>query len=97
VRGISICDNGTDNHRLKGIRLYKAKIWKTKKQIDVIDGYVGASHPANCEVWKKAVYCPTGMIATSLILHTDTQGVWTGAWSDAVQGISLICMKVTWT
>ena len=58
---------------------------------------MGTFHPANCDVWKKAVYCPSGMIATSAVLHTDKQLAWTGVFSDAVQGISLICMKVTWT
>jgi len=97
VRGIAVCDNGKDNHRIKGIRLYRAKVWKTKKQIDELDGTTSASHAANCEQWRKAVFCPTGTIANTAVLHTDLQIAWTGAVSNAVQGISLLCLKVTWT
>jgi len=96
VRGVAICDNGNNNHRLKGIRLYKAKVWKTKKQIDVLDGTASASH-TNCKTWKKAVFCPAGTIATSLVLHTDSQIGVSGQFSSAVKGISLLCKTVTWS
>jgi hypothetical protein len=95
LRGIAICDNGESNHRLKGIRLYKAKVWKTKKEIDAIDGWNGASH-TNCADWKPPVYCPQGTIAESAVLHTEHQTGLSGALSNSVRGISLLCMTVTW-
>jgi hypothetical protein len=95
VRGVAICDNGDSNHRLKGIRLYKAKVWKTKKEIDQLDGWNGASH-TNCSDWKQPVYCPEGTIAESAVLHTELQTGLSGALSNSVRGISLLCMTVSW-
>ncbi len=96
VRGVSICDNDKDNHRLKGIRLYSAKVWDTRKQIDTLSGYVGDSHSA-CKAWKPAVYCASGTIATSMVLHVNRQNGTLGSSSDAVWGISLLCRKVEWS
>lgn len=95
VRGVAICDNNANNHRLKGIRLYSAKVWTTKKQVDALNGSVSDKH-TSCKVWKPAVYCASGTVATTMVLHVDRQSGTFGGWSDAVQGISLICSKVEW-
>jgi hypothetical protein len=92
VRGIAVCDSGNLNSRIKGIRLYKAKVWKTKKVIDEV--YPSKSEKrTNCKTWRKAVFCSDGAIATSAVIHWD----FSGKSSQAAVGISLECQDVTWS
>jgi hypothetical protein len=90
VRGIAICDAGS-NARIKGVRLYGVKVYKTKQETDNLLGYVEAKH-TNCKTWRKAVFCSDGKLATAAMIHHD----FSGKSSQAAVGISLEFQIILW-
>lgn len=86
VRAIQVCNNGQDNHRLKGVRLFGALV-------DVIDsGKVVPSasmlsfERTNCdEPWKSVRECDAGKVATGLVVeHTNEE----------ITGLALRCSAI---
>jgi hypothetical protein len=83
ARGIQVCLSATD--RVKGIRLYGARLDRATGKLTNTTGYQEFTRP-NCKTWKTATYCPVGMVATRLggpIVHHN------------FTGISLYCREVT--
>jgi hypothetical protein len=76
MRGVAVCTNGNANHRLKGIRVYAAKVWKSSDQVDALTITEQRSRP-NCDVWASPVYCPANNVVTELVVH-HTNGAATG-------------------
>jgi len=84
VRGVRVCTNNKDNHRLKGIRLYGAKVNKNGT-LTIQTGYDEFKR-TNCKAWHKPVYCPSNMVATKLIVEYS---------GDGINGLGLKCKAVT--
>ena len=70
VRGIAVCSSKTDKNeqRMKGIRLYAAKVWLTKPEVEELTTAVEEDH-ANCGTWNAPVFCPSDQAATGLIIQ----------------------------
>lgn len=86
VRGIRACNNNRDNHRLKGVRIYAAKVWATRAQIDELS-HSEAEDRTNCATWDAPVYCPDGQIASAVVVHHS---------DDEITGLALRCRRVVW-
>lgn len=96
VRGLAVCDSRQNsNHRIKGIRLFGAKVWLTKQQIDHLDGSIETTR-SNCGDWAPAVFCPNGMIATGLIVREAFDGSAVSGPAHAGEGLALQCQRVEW-
>jgi hypothetical protein len=88
IRGLAVCTNNNDNHRLKGVRIYAAKVWLTKQDVQTLSVSEEASR-TNCATWHAAVYCPAGTIAAAIVVHP------TGASPNIeITGLALRCKKV---
>ena len=86
IRGLQVCTNNKDNHRLKGVRVWAAKVSKNDQQ--VLDlGESDTDTLPNCSVWHTAVFCPAGKIAFGLVVHVGDKGV---------TGLALRCKQVLW-
>ena len=83
VRGIQVCSNNKSNHRLKGIRLYGMAI-HNNGSYTIQTGYEEFKR-ANCKRWHTPVYCPTGQVATKVIIHST---------NNEINGLGLACRKV---
>ena len=95
VRGLAVCDSkNAGNDRVKGIRIYAAKVWKTKKVIDPLSVKSEAKH-ANCDTWRSAVYCPSNAVAHGAVLFYDNKFGFPGT-SAETTGIVLLCREVDW-
>jgi hypothetical protein len=86
LRGVAVCTNNNDNHRLKGIRIYAAKVWLAPEQVDELSASDQADRP-NCATWHPAVYCPADQIASALVVHHSDK---------EITGLGLRCRKVEW-
>ena len=96
VRGLAVCDSkNKGNDRIKGIKIYPAKVWKTKEQVDAIGTPVTATH-SNCGAWKPAVFCPSGAVAHGFIFHTELDTSVMGGSGNSAIGIALKCAEVNW-
>jgi hypothetical protein len=84
VRGIAACTNSQSNHRLKGVRIYAAKVWATQEQVDGLSVSDQEDRP-NCSQWHTAAYCPTGHIASAIVVHHSDQ---------EITGLALRCRPV---
>lgn len=87
VRGIAVCAN-SGNHRLKGIRIYPARVQPDGGPIGTNGQMVEAKQP-NCgnNEWRSPVFCPSGQVAFGLLLHTDR---------GSLTGLGLRCRAVEW-
>lgn len=75
VRGIAVCSSKTGNEeRMKGIKLYAAKAWLTKPEVEELTTAVMEDH-TNCGTWDAAVFCPADHAATSLIIHRSDRSI----------------------
>jgi hypothetical protein len=84
IRGIAACTNGQSNHRLKGVRIYAAKVWTTEEPVDALAASDEEDRP-NCSQWHSAVYCPTGQIASAIVAHHSDR---------EITGLALRCRRV---
>ena len=84
VRGVAACTNNKDNHRLKGVRIYAAKVWTTSEQVEELSVSDQEDRP-NCATWHRAVYCPVDQIASALVVHHSDK---------EITGLALRCRKV---
>lgn len=83
LRGIAVCTNNDNNHRVKGIRIYPASVG-TDGTVTNLNSNESASR-TNCATWHAPVYCPNGQIASGIaVKHTDNE----------VTGIGLRCRRV---
>ena len=88
VRGVAVCNNNKKNQRMKGLRIYAAKVWATKPQIDELGKKDSDEHAlANCRTWSDPVYCPEGKIAFGVVVHYT---------QDGITGLALRCKTVEW-
>lgn len=84
LRGIAVCTNNDNNHRLKGIRIYPASV-DTDGNVNNLSSQESASR-TNCATWHAAVYCPNGQVASGIaVKHSDRE----------VTGIALRCRRVS--
>lgn len=81
VRGISVCTNGKSNHRMKGLKIYAAKLPAGSDAVDNLT-VTDKAERTNCKDWHGPVYCPSGMVAFGMELRVK---------DDAVVGIALRC------
>jgi hypothetical protein len=86
VRGVAVCNNDKSNHRLKGVRIYPAKVWATQEQVDELSWNQQTSL-TNCERWDSAVYCPADSVASAIVVHHSTK---------EITGLALRCRRVTY-
>lgn len=86
VRGIAACTNGQSNHRLKGVRIYAAKVWANQNPVDGLSASDEEDRP-NCSQWHTAVYCPSGQIASAIVAHHSDK---------EITGLSLRCRRVAY-
>ena len=62
------------SERMKGIKLYAAKAWLTKPEVEELTTAVMEDH-TNCGTWNAAVFCPADQAATSLIIHRADRSI----------------------
>lgn len=86
VRGIRVCNNNRDNHRLKGVRIYAAKVWSTREQVDELSASEMEDR-TNCATWDSPVYCPADHIASAIVVHHS---------EDEITGLALRCRRVSY-
>ena len=91
VRAIQVCTKNTKHsskNRLKGVRIWGAKIGKKGKVIDLKEPYLHFERP-NCPAkngWRNIASCGAGKVATGFKIHfTSVQ--------QGITGISLYCKK----
>jgi hypothetical protein len=86
IRGVAVCKTSNDNNRIKGIRIYPAKVWHTARDIEPIHEPEEVSR-TNCGQWEPARFCPTNYIAVQLMVyHRPHQ----------ITGLGLKCRPVTY-
>ena len=84
LRGIAVCNNDKSNHRLKGIRIYAAKVWSTQQQVDELTMSQQTSL-TNCDRWDSAVYCPADNVASAVVVHHNNK---------EITGLALRCRPI---
>ena len=86
VRGIAVCSSKDDKNkqRLKGIKLYAAKVWLTKREVEELSTALVEEH-TNCGTWNAAVFCPADTAATGLIVHRIDR---------SISGLGLRCRPI---
>ena len=85
VRAIQVCNNGQNNHRLKGVKIFGAVVDQNQSgRVVPIDG-VPSFERTNCNPpWKAVRECDPGEVAVGLIIeHTDEE----------VTGLGLRCAR----
>ncbi len=85
VRGISVCTNNRSNHRLKGIKIYAAKLPAHNSRVDELTVTKKKEH-TNCRTWHSPVYCPANEVAFGMDMRVK---------DGAVVGIALRCAPRT--
>ncbi|MFN0181319.1 MAG: hypothetical protein ACKVZ0_21130 [Gemmatimonadales bacterium] len=84
IRGVAVCKSSKDNNRIKGIRIYPAKVWTSPRAIDVINDPDEASR-TNCGTWDAPAFCPANYIAVQLMVyHRPHQ----------ITGLGLTCRQI---
>ncbi len=86
VRGIATCSSKVDKneHRVKGVKIYAAKVWMTKPDVEALTTVQLDDH-ANCGTWNAAVFCPAGQVAVGLVIHREDR---------SMTGLGLRCRPV---
>lgn len=85
VRAIQVCNNGDNNHRLKGVKIFGATVDQSQSGKVVPSGATDSFERTNCKhPWKAVRECASGKIAVGLLVeHTD----------DEVTGLGLRCAQ----
>jgi CubicO group peptidase (beta-lactamase class C family) len=86
VRAIQVCNNGSNNHRLKGVKIFGATIDKNSSGKVESNGTSESFERTNCNPpWKATRECPDNQIAVGLLIeHSD----------DEITGLGLRCAPV---
>ena len=91
LRGLAVCTSSVDKNfnRIKGLRVYAAKVWQTREQIDELDPtnerFVDEETRPNCGRWHMDVFCNPGYIAQGINVYSE---------GDAITGLGLHCTRV---
>jgi CubicO group peptidase (beta-lactamase class C family) len=85
VRAIQVCNNGDNNHRLKGVKLFGAFVDRNNSGTVTSTGTTRFFERTNCKhPWKAVRECGSGEVAVGLLVeHTD----------DEITGLGLRCAK----
>lgn len=86
IRGVQVCLSNSG--RLKGVRIYGAKLDRAKGTLSNTSGSQSFERP-NCNSWQVAHYCPAGKVATKLVIKHDNETPRASA-----VGLALECRKV---
>lgn len=84
IRGVAVCKSSKDNNRIKGIRIYPAKVWTSPRAIDVINAPDEASR-TNCGTWDAPAFCPANYIAVELMVYHRLH---------QITGLGLTCRQI---
>jgi hypothetical protein len=93
IHGISTCNSkNDDNDRIKGVRVFGAKIWKTERRIDErvpLDLNDDHFEKTNCDkdTWTSPKFCDEGFVASGLNVHRE---------EESIVGLALRCREVDW-
>ncbi len=89
IRGVAVCNSTTKNStRLKGVKVYQARI-EDDGSFSMISNPPTLKRP-NCDGdWREPAMCPSGTVATDLIVHIRPDGK-----KDVFTGLSLKCATV---
>lgn len=74
VRGIQVCSNNKNNHRLKGIKIFAAKLPAGNDDIQTLT-VTNKKERTNCKNWHQAVYCPSNKVASGLNVKIDDHSI----------------------
>lgn len=85
VRGVNVCLNNAGD-RVKGMRIYGAKLNRSTGALTNLSGFKGWSRP-NCDDWQTIRYCPPGKVATRLIVEDEP--------GNGIQGVRLTCRSIS--
>ena len=85
VRAIQVCNNGQNNHRLKGVKIFAASIDQNQSGKVVSSNSTRSFERTNCNPpWKAVRECPGSEVAVGLIVeHT----------AEEVTGLGLRCAR----
>jgi CubicO group peptidase (beta-lactamase class C family) len=89
VRAIQVCNNGQNNHRLKGVKIFGAVVDQNQSGKVVSSNATADFERTNCNhPWKAVRECGSSKVAVGLLIeHTD----------DEVTGLGLLCAQPTIT
>lgn len=89
VHGVSVCNSKTKNStRLKGVKVYRTRI-EDDGSLSRISNPKTLDRP-NCDGnWRTPATCPTGSVATKLVVHIRPDGN-----NEVFTGLSLKCKEV---
>lgn len=89
LRGVSVCNSKTGNStRLKGVKTYLTRV-EDDGSFSMISNPNTLDRP-NCDKnWRTPAMCPTGSVATKLVVHIRPDGK-----NEVITGLSLKCKKV---
>lgn len=83
VRGLSVCTNGKKNHRLKGLKIWAAKLPAGNGVVDELT-VTSKKERTNCKNWHGPVYCPDDQVASGVQLRMK---------DDSIVGVALECRR----
>lgn len=86
IRGVAVCTTGQKNQRLKGIKVYSARVSEQARRVESTTQTRFAKH-VNCKYWNGPAYCPSGQIATRLVIYRR---------GGSAVGLGLGCRKLVW-
>ena len=86
VRAIQVCNNGQNDHRLKGVKIFGASVDVVDSGKIVPNGATLSFERTNCkEPWKSLRECESAKVATGLVVeHTN----------DEITGLALRCSAI---
>ena len=89
VRGVAVCNSKTRNStRVKGVKVYRTRI-EDDGSFSMISNPTTLDR-VNCdEDWHEPAWCPTGTVATDLVVHIRPDGK-----KEVFSGLSLKCREV---
>lgn len=86
VRGIAVCSSKSNRNeqRMKGIKLYGAKVWLSKPEVEEVTTTAVEDH-VRCGTWNAPVFCPADTVATGLVIERV---------GSSITGLGLSCRPV---
>ncbi len=89
IRGLRVCNNRRANMRLKGIQIFTARIDEQGRRVDLNES--DTEERPNCAVWDEPVHCPSGTLATGVVVHANEAS---GS-AEQIVGLQLICRELS--
>ena len=93
IHGISTCNSkNKNNDRIKGVRVFGARVWKTAPRIDErvpLDLNLDHFEKTNCDkdTWTSPKFCDQGFVAAGLNVYREEEDI---------VGLALRCRQVGW-